>query len=53
MAIEYGLIASRSAAMISDFFWQLEAAWNAAPLWGVIAAGLGFAALCYIFFKRR
>jgi hypothetical protein len=53
LAIEYGLIASRSAAIISDFFWQLEAAWNSTPLWGVITAGLGFAALCFFFFKKR
>jgi hypothetical protein len=50
--MEYGLIASKSSEILADFFWQLGAAWNATPLWAIIAVALGITTMGYLFFRR-
>ena len=51
--MEYGLVASKSFELVADFFWQLRAAWNAAPLWAIIAIGLAVIAGVRLFFRTR
>ena len=47
--MEYGLIASRSFAIVADLYWQLGAVWDSTPLWVVVVIGLAIAAgsICF------
>jgi hypothetical protein len=53
MAVQYGLLESKSSEIVANFFWRLEMLWNSVPLWTIIVVGLGIVIALYLFFRSK
>ena len=51
--VEYGIIVSKSAEILTGIFGQMQSLLDAIPFGSPIAIGVGVAAVLYLFFRRR
>lgn len=51
--VEYGLIASKSAEVLTGIIGQMQGLWDALPFGSPVAIGAGIAVVLYLSFWKR